>query len=57
MRALKCIGHLPPVYSVTVIFQLCIVIVINSDVDTVDVACLGFYCAMVLMTVEIILMR
>ena len=57
MRALKCIGHLPPVYSVTVIFQLCIVIVINSDVETVDVACLGFYCAMVLMTVEIILMR
>ena len=57
MRALNCIGHLPSVYSVTVIFQLCSVIMINSDVETIYVAWLGFHCAMVLMNVEIILMR
>ena len=37
-RALECIGHLPSVYNVIVIFQLCSVIMINSGVDTVDFA-------------------
>ena len=56
-RALECIGHLPSVYNVIVIFQLCSVIMINSGVDTVDVACHAIHGAMVIMTVEIILMR